>query len=336
MAVPPLRNALRRHPFRAVVAALVVAFAALNVLAYLHARAMLNFADGGSRTQQPQSLSLAQKAGVLLTGVRIPRPTNWRSPSDLALAFETHVVDVGEGVQIEIWSIPADEPRGHVILFHGYGGSKSSLLDEAQVFRELGFDTLLVDFRGSGGSTGSGTTIGYLEAEDIAAVVSFAQERNPGQPVVLYGQSMGAAAALRSIHACRVDVDGVIVEGVFDRLRTTIQNRFDLMGLPSFLAADLLVFWGGVQSGFRGFAHNPAEYALSCRCPAMMLHGEADVNARLDDARTVQRNLCNCTNLEVFPDAGHSSLLAADPERWRTAVATFLRESVDRSEEQRR
>ena len=58
---------------------------------------------------------------------------------------------------------------------------------------------------------------------------------------------MGAASVLRSVHSCGVQPDAIIAESVFDRMLTTVRHRFELMGVPSFPCAELLVFWGGRQ-----------------------------------------------------------------------------------------
>lgn len=63
---------------------------------------------------------------------------------------------------------------------------KASMLPAAKAFHDLGYKVVLVDFRGSGGSTGEGTTVGYREAEDFVkarpdewttAVKTFLQSR---------------------------------------------------------------------------------------------------------------------------------------------------------------
>jgi alpha/beta superfamily hydrolase len=64
--------------------------------------------------------------------------------------------------------IPHSSAKGIVLMFHGYTACKASVLAEAKSFHDLGFATLLVDFRGSGGSSGCDTSIGMLEAEDVA------------------------------------------------------------------------------------------------------------------------------------------------------------------------
>lgn len=321
-----LQSWLRAHPFWAAGFAFAIGFAAVNLLAYRHAYAMLHFAEGGTRTAKPQALTAGQKVPTLLTGVRVPRPVNTRTPADIGLPFETRTIRVDGDVRLEAWSVPAENPRGTVLLFHGYGGAKSGLLGEAKVFHDLGHDVLLADFRGGGGSTGRDTTIGYAEAEDVAACVEFVRSRHPGRPVILYGQSMGAAAILRAVHAGGVRPDGLILESVFDRLLTTVKSRFELMGVPPSPGSELLVFWGGVRSGYWGFGHNPAEYAASCRCPALMLHGGADANAKISGAEAVRRNLPDGTRLEIFPNTGHASLLGADPRRWHRAIVRFLDE----------
>src|ERR1700684_4339339 len=84
----PPRRRLRRWVL-AIVILMLAAFVGLNVIAFMQARAMTHFTDGGSRTQPPERLSFFQKMGVLFTGVRMPRPTNSSTPADLGLKFET-------------------------------------------------------------------------------------------------------------------------------------------------------------------------------------------------------------------------------------------------------
>ena len=65
------------------VAALLLGFAAVNLVAYRQARAFTHFASTGHRTPQPQSLSFGQRIEVLVAGVDVPRPENRRTPSDV-------------------------------------------------------------------------------------------------------------------------------------------------------------------------------------------------------------------------------------------------------------
>ena len=160
------------------------------------------------------------------------------------------------GIQLEAWYIRREKSKGLCILFHGHVACKATLLPEACAWRELGYDTLLVDFRGCGGSSGQVTTIGYLEAEDVVAAYQYAEHELGAKRPILCGISMGAAAVLPWPAATSIP-RACVLECPFDRLLSTVENRFTAMGVPSFPAARLLVFWGGVQLGYSGYRTQP-------------------------------------------------------------------------------
>lgn len=147
---------------------------ALNLLAYRHAFAMMHFTAGSSRTHEPEKLGLVQKCKVLLCGVQIPRPQTLSSVAELGPVARPLQLEGTNGITLGAWYCPGTIEKPLVILFHGYTGEKSGTLPEAKVFLEMGYPVLLVDFRGSGDSSESYTTIGYDEAEDVALAVNYA------------------------------------------------------------------------------------------------------------------------------------------------------------------
>lgn len=329
-----LKNCVRwmkARPKRTMIIGLpAAAFIALNCLAYMHARAMTHFTESGTKTSRPEGMSVLQRANVLLTGVRIPKPHNSETPADRGLPYDTHQFSGADGIEYEAWHIPCAGSRGLCLLFHGYASCKCSLLSEAEVWREAGYETLLVDFRASGGSTGHETTIGFREADDVAAAFDYSVRELTDASPVLYGRSMGAAAVLRAVAVHGLEPRAVVVEAPFDRLLSTAENRFAAMGIPSFPSAHLLVFWGGVQEGFSGFEHNPAEYAQQVACPVLLLHGAEDARVTREQAVAVFNGLAGRKELVLFEGVGHQSCLDASPEEWRRAVVEFL-SSVDRT-----
>lgn len=312
-----------RERWRLVTASLLVAaFVAVNTVAWLHARAMSRFVRTGGRTASPEKLGVLAKARVLLTGVTLLRPENRRTPKDIGLEFQTVRFPGAKSIQLEAWFMPSAAPttNGVVLLFHGYGASKDSLLSPAVELSALGWDTLLVDFHGSGGSAGDTTSVGWHEAEDVAAAFAAAAKFAPSRPRVLYGVSMGAAACLRAVHALKVKPDALILECPFDRMLTTVQHRFHAMRLPSFPFAELLVFWGGQSGGFNAFAHNPVDYAPAVRCPTLMMHGGKDPRVSVREVERIYEKLGGGKSLVVFPKLGHQSYVEADLNVWREQV----------------
>jgi alpha-beta hydrolase superfamily lysophospholipase len=210
-------------------------------------------------------------------------------------------------------------------MFTGYAQSKDALLSEAAALHDMGYDTLMVDFRGAGGSSGSDTTLGVRESEDVAAGVDYARKEWPGRRLVVYGVSMGAVAVLRSVSLGGVKSDAVILESPFDRLLSTVSNRFNAMGMPAFPASELLVFWGSVQQGFNGFAHNSVDYARSVKCPALLLHGENDPRVTVEQSHAIYDALAGYKEQVEFHGAGHESLVVSAPQLWKESVTRFLR-----------
>lgn len=211
--------------------------------------------------------------------------------------------------------------RGTVLMFHGYGATKSDLLDEASIFHELGWTAVLADFPGSGESPGDTTSLGWGEAEVVADLVKAYMDEGP---VVLYGQSMGSAAALRAVGGLGAEATALILENPYDRLVTTVGHRFEAMGLPAQPGAALLVFWGGVELGFNGFEMNPVDFAANIQAPTLLLNGDDDPRVHLAEVESIRASVAGPSELVVFPSAGHVGLHSADPERWRAAVASFL------------
>lgn len=201
----------------------------MNVVAIFHSYKFTHFSDRKTgKTIDPKKLTTGQKVSTLIFGVNNPRPTNEKTPlSD----FET--LTLNSNKKIECWDIQTTNPKGTVILFHGFSGQKSSMLDKAEIFREQGFNTLLVDFMGSGGSEGNQTTIGFLEAEQVKTCFDYLTEKGE-KNIFLFGTSMGSVAIMKSISDFDLKPKGIIIECPFGSMYKTVCARFKTMNAPTF------------------------------------------------------------------------------------------------------
>lgn len=303
----------------------LVPIIAFNTIAWMQARSMTQFVANGQRTAKPEKLSIAGKLKVALMGVELPRPINRRTPSDDGLSYETHRIHLADRETLEAWFMPQRSSRGIVLLFPPYANSKDALLPVAKILHHLGYDVLLVDFRGTGGSSGNDTTLGIREADDVVQSVAYARQTWSKRPVILYGASMGATAIMRAITQKGITPDAVILESPFDRLLNTVRRRFAAMGIPAFPGAELIVFWGGVQQHIDGFTHNPVEYASAIKCPVLLLHGEIDTRVTQQDAIAIYNNFPGRKQFVVFPNSvGHGSLAIDNSSLWQQQVSAFL------------
>jgi uncharacterized protein len=277
----------------------------LNILAYSGAYLMTHYSEPGQ------------------WGMR--KPNSAKTPADISLRYNTQRLSVKENEWVETWLIPATEAKGTVLLFPGKDSSKANqLLAPAQVFHDLHYNSLLVDFRGVGGSSGNTTTLGVRESEDVVLVLKEADRLQLQRPFVLYGISMGSAAILTAIAKEDVKPDGVILELPFARSIDALRSRVRALHIPSFPLAELIVFWGSVQHGFNAFAHNPVTYAAQVQCPTLIMHGSLDQWTTIDEIKEILQNLRGSKELVLFPNTGHTLLVTVDRELWKGSVDNFL------------
>ena len=295
-------------------------FVVANILAGFHAYKFTHFGPPSqARTGDEASLSFREKIVALTTGVSLPRPENRKTPEG---PFKT--INLQSNKRIECWWMPADAAVGTVILFHGYGGSKATMLDKAAVFQQMHYNTLLPDFMGTGGSEGTLTTIGYHEAAEVKTCVDYLSEKGE-KNIILFGTSMGAAAIMKAMQDDSLKVGAVILECPFGTMLKTVQNRFKMLGVPAFPMAQLLVFWGGAENGFNAFDHNPEQYAGSIKCPALLIYGAKDKKVSPEETAAIYQNLGGQKKLLTLPDAGHENYLLRHRGEWTAVVDSFLK-----------
>lgn len=284
-------------------------FLGLNILSYAGAYVLTHFSAPG------------------LLRVGPSRPTNAKLPSDVGLKYTTQRIAINQNEWLETWFISAQTSvsRGTVLLFPGNAGSKSKqLIAPAQIFHDLGYDTLLVDFRGVGGSSGNTTTLGVREAKDVALAVNDAQRANLKRPYILYGVSMGSAAILKAVAEKAVNPDAIILELPYARLLDAVRSRVRIFKIPTFPIAELVIFWGGIQHGINGFTHNPVTYASQVKYPTLVFHGKLDKWTTANEIHQIIQNLRGSKQLVIFPKAGHDLLVTHDKKLWQKNVTQFL------------
>lgn len=299
---------------------LLLAFLVMNVIAFMHAYRFTHFSDQVvSRTKDPTDLTLGEKLKIVLTGIDNPKPTTKDYPTT-----DYDDVTVSSHKDLRCWRITALHSKGTVIMFHGYAGEKSSLLERSERFVQLGYNVLLVDFTGSGESDGSETSIGYHESQEVKACYDHVL-RSGEKNILLFGTSMGAAAILKALYDYQFQPSAIILECPFGSLYKTVCARFDLMNLPSFPMAGLLTFWGGVQHGYWAFGHNPAVYAKAVTCPALLIFGEQDNRVSREETDDVFRNMKGQKYLKVYPEIGHDVFILSQVQ-WSKDIAFFISE----------
>jgi fermentation-respiration switch protein FrsA (DUF1100 family) len=116
------------------------------------------------------------------------------TPAAVGLAYEDVRLRTSDGVEIAGWWVPGDSLRA-VLFFHGNAGNISGRLPTLRLFHELGFGTLIIDYRGYGNSGGRPTEQGtYRDAEAAWRWLTETQGFPP-ERIAVFGRSLGGAVA---------------------------------------------------------------------------------------------------------------------------------------------
>lgn len=225
------------------------------------------------------------------------------------------------------------------IHIHGLGSPRAGTLRGVQVATELGYTSLVVSYRndGEGPNIGSGrSTLGATEVDDVEAAISYAVRRG-AERFVLFGWSMGAAIALQFAHrsAYAQLVAGLVLDSpVLDWVEVTKANCAR-SGLPAaaghlatpWLTLDPLARMVGLKSGVPLREYDWLRRANDLSVPTLILHGANDDSVPVTLSEKLRDRRPDLLELESF-DAGHTLAWNSDPDRWRTAVSSWVSRHV--------
>jgi alpha-beta hydrolase superfamily lysophospholipase len=297
---------------------LTALFAVMNVIAAVHAYRFTHFSEKAQEKSSMEDPGFWSNVALIFTGVDNPRPVNTEAAD---AGFQT--VDPEGEIPTSCWYKTTDSAIGTVIICHGYGGCRSSMLDKADQFLKMHYNVLLPDFMGCGDSEGNQCTIGYYESAQVAACCNYLVGEGE-ENIVLFGTSMGAVAIMKSLSEDSLNVSAAILECPFGSMYETTGARFDMMGVPRFPMAGLLVFWGGVENGFWAFGHNPTEYAKHIKVPVLLMYGEKDQKVSRAEIDHIFGNITVPKKLVTFAQAGHENYFNQYRLPWIKAVSEFL------------
>jgi uncharacterized protein len=195
------------------------------------------------------------------------------TPAAAGMSYEELRLTTSDGIRIQAWYVPAPDPRGHVLFFHGNGGNLSHRIHSLRQFHDAGYAVLLPSYRGYGQSEGRPSEEGTYRDADAAWAHLVEERRVPPQRIALFGRSLGGAVAARL--ASRTRPGALILESTFTSVpdlaaelypflpvRLLSRFRYDTASLMAELDAPLLVVHGRGDEIIR-FSHGERLFALA-------------------------------------------------------------------------
>jgi fermentation-respiration switch protein FrsA (DUF1100 family) len=204
--------------------------------------------------------------------------------------------------------------KATIIYFHGNGDNVRNLGWLGEQFAKRGFDILVFDYRGYGRSEGSLADEQGLYADADAAYEYLVNERRVSpQSIVLYGQSLGTAAAANL--AARRECAAVVMESGM-----TCASDMATVALP----------WLPRQLHFLARNRFDSIHKITqVHCPVLISHGEPDDTIPTEQGRALFAAANEPKELIVVPGAGHN-VFGNGGEKYLDEIAKFLGEVANK------
>ena len=192
-----------------------------------------------------------------------------------------------------------------VLYLHGNAGNLAVRAGRFQQFIERGYGVIAPAYRGSSGSNGTPSEAA-ITADMISlykALDDFIPGMNPNA-VVIYGESLGAAVALKLV-ASGAKPAAVVLEAPFTSLPDVVRASAPRMA-P--LIPRMTSIW------------NSLRYAQTLRAPLLILHGTQDDLIPITQGRAVLDAAKSDTKQMIEVQyAGHNDIWRDDvlPRLWR-------------------
>lgn len=228
-------------------------------------------------------------------------------PSDLPIepvAFES-----ASGSRLSGWFMAGEPHVGAVLLLHGVRANRLEMLGRARFLHRHGFSVLLFDFQAHGESPGRNIAFGHLESLDARAAFGYLRQRTPGERIGVVGLPLGGAAAI--VSEPPLDADAMVLEAVYSSFSKAVENRLTMrLGTFGRYLEPMLTWQVNPRLGFDPAVLQPAQRITRLHVPMLLIAGDADKHASLDEMKLLHARANDPKELWVIAGPGMSISIA--------------------------
>jgi alpha-beta hydrolase superfamily lysophospholipase len=291
-----------------------------------------------------RSLLLAAAGGALLAaasallaevGLRV---RNRRPPvsadaeavvSGTGARWQSEQVQGADGVTLQAWLFtPAQPNGGAVLVLHGNGARRDSMMPHVRYLLAAGYTVLTPDSRAHGASGGDIETYGLREAADARGWLDLLASLHGNRRLYGLGESLGAVILIEALPREK-RLRAVVADCPFATFEEAAYNRLaQRLYLPRPAA------WAPLQLGL---VYSRAVYGVDLRqvspiaairrsvTPVLLIHGTEDNATPPFHSRHLREANPGATELWEVPGAGHTQSRALRPDEYRRRVIAWFR-----------
>lgn len=237
-----------------------------------------------------------------------------------------------DGLRLHGYWIPAKNPRGTILLAHGY--RSTILVDFGLAFafyHALGMNILVPQQRCHGESQGKFITLGVKESEDMLSWIDYHNRTFSSYQMILSGLSMGASTVLYLANQkLPQNVKCIIADCGFTSPKAILDSVFrSVVHLPSDVSLWAANIFAKLIANFSLSEKDTRRVLKNARIPVLMIHGTAD---DFVPCSMTQEGFDACTaekDLLLVEGAGHGVSFLVNKEAYTNKVIAFLEKHLD-------
>lgn len=191
-----------------------------------------------------------------------------------------------------------------VIISHGYRSNRHGSVKYVDVYRNMGYDTIIYDVRGHGENQPTTVTLGNIESQDLLYLIEDTYARfGEGIHLGLHGESMGSSISL-SVLNDNPKVDFVVADAGFTNLYDLIHTGYKANSLGF-----MMPFFSGAANIFWGVnlrETNAIEAVKVSQVPITFIHGANDTFILPMNSEQLAAAHSGWHDVHIIPNAAHA------------------------------
>jgi len=254
------------------------------------ARLLLGFSIAG--------LIVGSLALYIIGGVLVSPKVSVIGDPPINLPIEVVRIPKVDDTFVSGWFIQGAADRAGILLLHGVRADRREMIARAEF-------------------------LFFRESVDVHYSLDYLRRRVDGRKIGVIGSSMGGAAALLGDRP--IDVDAVILEGVFGTLEQAIENRIRIrLGDLAALLAPLLSMQLEPRLGISLKSVSPADAVSNLRSPVLIVSGTEDKHALPAEAQAIYDAANEPKNIWFIKGAAHQDLHRYNQKSYEKRVLQFF------------
>ncbi len=235
------------------------------------------------------------------------------------------------GEPIQGWFIPPgstvedhEQPAPVIVIAHGWGSNRSSMLRYVPSLHEEGYAILLYDARGHGESGDVHAVSGLTMRDDLRAAIAYVATRPDidRKRIGVIGHSLGAFGSILAAGSGEHRMKALVTDAMPAQISTMVAAELGRKKLPRFPFVQLVPAIIGLRSGAPRSQYDPILAINQSSTPILMIHSRGDDFIPSTELDYVIRHIVRKIDYLFLTNEGHGSA-AYEDEFWNHTLSFF-------------